>query len=105
MLDASIRADDDGFRLAYDPTIAVPLQVAAAQEGGIQDMDLWKTWEQVHCPVLVLRGGRSDVLSADTAERMKKKDGVMLIEYPDVGHAPSLLEPQQIAAVIAWLNS
>jgi hypothetical protein len=32
------------------------------------------------------------------------KPGVTLVELPGVGHAPSLMEPDQIAPVVRWLT-
>jgi pimeloyl-ACP methyl ester carboxylesterase len=51
--------------------------------------------------VLILRGERSDLLSADIAERMLERlDGdAELVVIPDVGHTPSLEEPEAQAAM------
>jgi len=51
-------------------------------------------------PVLVLRGGLSDILSADTAARMAARGpDIELVTLSDVGHAPTLDEPESIAAI------
>ncbi|MBU1462536.1 MAG: alpha/beta hydrolase, partial [Alphaproteobacteria bacterium] len=50
---------------------------------------------------LLLRGERSDLLSAQTAQRMVADIGAKaeLATIPDVGHAPALDEPESIAAI------
>jgi pimeloyl-ACP methyl ester carboxylesterase len=45
-------------------------------------------------PVLVVRGARSDILSAATAQRMAAAlPQAELVTVPGVGHAPTLDEP------------
>jgi pimeloyl-ACP methyl ester carboxylesterase len=85
--------------LHYDPGLA-----AAFKEGFDNDVDLWPVWELVKCPVLILRGAESDILLKETAEEMLTRGPVSeLIEFPDIGHAPTLMDPAQIAAVREWL--
>ena len=38
-----------------------------------QDLNLWAVWEDIRCPILLLRGTESDVLSAEIVERMLKR--------------------------------
>ena len=91
----SARRDHDGWRLHYDPRIREPfLQTAEA------DIDMWEGWERLACPILVLRGAESNILSAETAARMRcSKPGVQLVEFAGVGHAPALFARDQIATV------
>jgi len=90
---------DGGFGLAYDPAIA-----GAFKAGPIADVDLWPIWDRIQCPVLVLRGARSDLLLPGTAARMASKANVTLVEFPDCGHAPALMDAAQIGAVRDWLD-
>jgi pimeloyl-ACP methyl ester carboxylesterase len=83
------------YGLAYDPAIARGFEAAAG------DIDLSAVWDAVRCPVLVLRGAESDLLLPDTAHAMARKAEV--VEIPAVGHAPSLMVPEQIELVRAWL--
>jgi pimeloyl-ACP methyl ester carboxylesterase len=54
--------------------------------------------------VLVIRGGQSDLLTAETAEEMvRRKPGTQLVTFPECGHAPALMDPAQIAAIRGWL--
>jgi len=88
-----------GFRLGYDPGIA-----QAFGEAPPEDVDLWGLWERITCPVLVLRGAESDLLTADDAQEMTRRGPpATLVEFPDCGHAPALMADDQIAVVRDWL--
>jgi pimeloyl-ACP methyl ester carboxylesterase len=67
-------------------------------------MDLWNIYDAVRCPTLVLRGAESDLLSRDTAAQMARRGPkAKVVEIPGVGHAPTLLNPDQIAIVRDFL--
>jgi pimeloyl-ACP methyl ester carboxylesterase len=56
------------------------------------------------CPVLILRGAKSDVLSAEIARKMVEAlPGARLVEVPGVGHAPVLTEPVAVKALEEFL--
>ncbi len=92
------RLDDGRVTLRYDPRIGDALRA-----GPIEDVDLWDTWAHVALPTLVVRGADSEILDAETAARMATRDGVELVEFAGVGHAPMLMADDQIAAVMDWL--
>jgi pimeloyl-ACP methyl ester carboxylesterase len=99
MTETSLRADGEGWRLHYDPGIAVPLRAWEPS-----DIDLWALWDRVACPVLVLRGAQSDLLLPETAaEMMRRGPPAEVVEVPGCGHAPALLEPAQTHLVRDWL--
>jgi pimeloyl-ACP methyl ester carboxylesterase len=53
----------------------------------------------------VLRGQYSDLLAADLAQEMTKRGPpTKLVEFPDCGHAPALMDHRQIGTVIHWLS-
>jgi len=88
-----------GWRQHYDPKIAEPFKDEFSEPA-----DLWPLWRAVRCPTLVLRGADSDVLLEETAQEMvRTKPDTTLIEFPDVGHAPMLMDADQIGAVRSWL--
>ena len=89
-----------GIGLAYDPAIAK----AAFGPEEPSDMEMWDIWEQIKCPVLVLRGAESDLLLPETVARMKASGpGCEAADIPGCGHAPSLMPADQIAIVRDWL--
>lgn len=97
----SARRDEaaEVWRLHYDPELAAPLK-----EGFVED--LWPLWEAITCPVLIVRGAESDILLHETAEEMLTRGPeAELIELPGIGHAPMLMDPDQIAVVRDWLLS
>lgn len=83
--------------LDYDQKIADPLR-APGGEGAI---DLWPTLDRLaDVPGLLLRGALSDVLSAATLDRMAARlPRAEAVTIPDVGHPPTLDEPESIAAI------
>lgn len=104
-LQHSIRpAPEGGVMLKTDPAIAQPLLAAAAANPGMA-VDLSAMWEQVKCPTLILRGEASDLLSKETASAMLSSN--LKAESHTIagcGHAPSLTTPEQIQAVMRFLD-
>jgi pimeloyl-ACP methyl ester carboxylesterase len=109
LLRHSVQKLEDGrWALRYDPAIGRAqsqwdreLPLGAEFMRGI---DVWPAWSQIRCPMLVLRGAESDVLTAATvAEMRKRKPDVQVVEFPGVGHAPALFEADQIAVVRKFL--
>ena len=84
----------------YDPKIAAPFK----KGWFVRDIKLWKYYDAVSCPVLVLRGTESDILRAADAQAMTERGPrVRLVEFPGIGHAPSLTTPEQIEIVREFL--
>ncbi len=81
----------------YDMKIAEPFNLPGGEAG----VDLWPTLDALAgIPTLLVRGGRSDILSAQTAARMVGRvPGMDLVTLPDAGHAPLLTEPEAFAAI------
>lgn len=88
---------DGKWNLLYDPAIAEGFTEVS------EDLDLTPTWQKVHCPVLVLRGANSELLTPETAASMAKGAKVTVREIPGVGHAPMMMSADQIATVIGFL--
>jgi pimeloyl-ACP methyl ester carboxylesterase len=89
----------EGVTLDYDPAIS---QLTKATDlSAIPDM-----WPQFAAfgpiPTAVVRGALSDLLSAETVEKMRAaKPDLIVAEVPGVGHAPLLDEPEAWAAIKA----
>jgi len=81
----------------YDMKIAEPIQALDTEE----QADLWPAWEALgRVPVMVLRGELSDLLSAQTLDEMlRRTPGAQAVTLPGVGHAPTLDEPESVAAI------
>ena len=97
-------ASGGGFTLHYDPSIAVPfrgLDEATAKAG---QAALWQLYDAIRARTLLLRGGDSDLLSTATALAMTQRGPrARLVEFPGVGHAPTLIAQDQVEAVAAFL--
>jgi pimeloyl-ACP methyl ester carboxylesterase len=94
---------EDKFTLAYDPAIAYMFKQHIEMEMG--DVDLWPMWNEVTCPVLLLRGETSDILPQNIAKEMvENKPGTDFVEFKGMGHAPSLMLPEQIHLISDWLG-
>lgn len=96
-----VRKQPDGsYRLHYDPAIALPF---AADING-QDIALWNLYDAIQAQTLLLRGAQSDLLRHDTAEEMTRRGPkAKLVEFAGIGHAPTLMHVDQIAAVRGFL--
>jgi cobalt-zinc-cadmium efflux system protein len=82
----------------YDPDIAVPFALVNPIMAKAGEMAMWHAFKQIHIPMLIVRGGDSDLLSAKTvAEMCKVNPYVRSIEIPGVGHAPAFVKPEQVA--------
>ncbi|MDM0108417.1 alpha/beta hydrolase [Variovorax sp. J22R24] len=93
-----------GVRFHFDPGIArrfaIPIYL---------DIVLWQLWDKIDCQVLILRGEDSDLLTESTTREMlsrgpaAKAGKVVMARIPDCGHAPALMDDQQIALIKEFL--
>ena len=96
------RHPDGRWRVHHDPAIAEPILAGGT---GAPD-SLWGVWDAIDCPVTVLRGADSDVLSDATLETMAaRKPGTGVERFEGVGHAPTLIAEDQVAAVLRFLGA
>jgi pimeloyl-ACP methyl ester carboxylesterase len=101
-----LKADDGAFVSHYDPAIAVPVRGVTRELAAAGEAMLWASYDRVACPVLLLRGADSDLLSRATAEAMTQRGPkAQLREFAGVGHAPMLIAEDQVATVREFLRS
>ncbi|WP_066794423.1 alpha/beta fold hydrolase [Sphingomonas soli] len=83
--------------LDYDMKIAEPFRVP----GNEAAPDMWPTIDALQGkPLLVVRGERSDILSAPVAAKMVQRvKDAELVTVPGIGHAPTLDEPEAVAGI------
>ena len=101
----TFRQGADGPELDYDPAITIPLGKPPAR------LSLWLAGFLFRRlarrrPVLLIRGGESDIISAEIAERMQRMAPQMLrVDVPGVGHAPMLTEPEAVDGIEQFLRT
>jgi pimeloyl-ACP methyl ester carboxylesterase len=104
------RVDEEGkYQLRYDPGIGENLHGHIDPEFPLgpdllRGIDLWSIWGKLECPVLVLRGAESEVLTQKILDEMRsRKPDLEVAEFAGVGHAPALMSADQIAVVKRFL--
>jgi pimeloyl-ACP methyl ester carboxylesterase len=99
-----LKPDGDGYQPHYDPGIAVPFRHVTPELAAAGEALLWQAYDRIASPTLVLRGADSDLLTPATALAMTQRGPrARLCEFTGVGHAPTLIAPDQRAAVRAFL--
>ena len=85
----------------YDMGIAQPFHTDAAPAAA----DLWPAFEALKGrPLALLRGETSAIISRETAAEMKRRvPELAVVTIPRTGHAPTLAEPESLAAIDALL--
>jgi len=96
--------DGEGYKSHYDPAIAVPVRAMTPEIAAAGEATLWHCYDHIRAPTLLLRGAASDVLSAETAQAMTQRGPkARLHEFAGIGHAPTLVQPEQRAVVRSFL--
>jgi pimeloyl-ACP methyl ester carboxylesterase len=101
---SAVTGEAGRVRFHFDPEISrrfsIPIWL---------DIVLWPVWDAVDCPVLIMRGEDSDLLTRATVQEMRRRGRaaesgqVTSIELPGCGHAPALMAMDQIDAVTRFL--
>ncbi len=102
-----VRPLNDGsgtLTLHYDPAISLPFG-SVTQASAVQgEAMLWQLYDGITAQTLLMRGAQSDLLSHDTAMAMVQRGPkARLVEFAGVGHAPTLVQPDQVEVVSAFL--
>jgi pimeloyl-ACP methyl ester carboxylesterase len=102
---SAVEEPDGQWRFHFDPAIAMRFGIPIWL-----DVVLWHLWDRVECPVLIVRGAESDLLSADTVRAMlargpaARAGKVSSVELPGCGHAPALMDAAQVAVIRNFLH-
>jgi pimeloyl-ACP methyl ester carboxylesterase len=66
----------------------------------------WELYETIRCPTLLVRGGTSDLLLQETAEKMTTVGPKCELRVlPGIGHAPAFNTDEQVDMVIKFFQS
>jgi pimeloyl-ACP methyl ester carboxylesterase len=101
MADTSMRRTDEGrVTVHYDPNIVSQITHQNA------DLDLWDDYDEITAKTLLIRGANSDVLPAPVAaEMVRRGPKPRLVEFPGIGHAPTLASEAEIELLRRFLKS
>jgi len=88
----------------YDPKLALNLQGITPDQ---PVPALWKEFDALaEVPVMVIRGGNSDLLAEATVEQMRaRRNSLDVVEVPGEGHVPRLSAPALIRRIAAFVAS
>jgi len=103
MVKRNCREENGEIRFDYDMAIAEPFKTV----GPTPAIDPWPFFIALGAkPLLIVRGEKSDLLTAETAEKMlAAAPGSKLAVIPGVGHAPELSEPEAVGAIDEFLSN
>jgi pimeloyl-ACP methyl ester carboxylesterase len=105
-LKPAVQDGKDGFTARCDPGIAVPFKAVTPELAAAGEALLWQSYDRLRCRTLLLRGAESDLLSRDTALAMTQRGPrAHLHEFAGVGHAPTLVQAEQIEVLRSFLLS
>ncbi len=94
-----LREQKDGQWIRhYDPALALAFSSFTQESAAQSETALWAVYDAIQCPVLLVRGSESDLLSRETANLMTQRGPrAALTELAGIGHAPTFMQPEQIA--------
>jgi pimeloyl-ACP methyl ester carboxylesterase len=102
--DVLVQNGDGQWTRHYDLGLAKPFAAITPQQAAQDQQMLWQAYDAIRCPTLLVRGGQSDLLSRATADEMTRRGPKpRLVEFAGVGHAPTFVHDDQIAAARAFL--
>lgn len=98
-VDGSRRLPDGRFAPHYDPDI-----IGAFDESA-PPLDLWSAFSSIRCPILVVQGGESDVLTDNIVARMQSRaSSLKVVQIAGCGHAPGLHLNEHLVPLLSFLN-
>jgi pimeloyl-ACP methyl ester carboxylesterase len=77
----------NGFSPHYDPRI---FSKELTLDTSMLPDTLWACLDGCGCPVLLLHGKKSDLITEETVEKMRSKPHVQVVSFDDCGHTPQL---------------
>jgi len=95
-----------GWTLHYDPALAQAVHALTPEAAQHGEALLWQLYDQITAPTLLLRGAESDLLTPEVVQAMQQRGPrAQRHDLPGVGHAPTLVAEDQLAAVASFLLS
>ncbi len=97
---------DGRYERKLDPALSRRHESVSSEEwrawADAETKVLWDALARIPCPILIVRGAASDVLSSDTAERMvEAAPRATLVEIPRASHSVMLDNPEGLRSAVA----
>lgn len=93
--------DDGRFEVTRDPLFNQRFAAGLTGKGRPPQPDLWQAWQRIQCPVLVLRGSESNLLTLQIIARMvEAKRALRAIEIEGSGHNIPADNPDALIAAV-----
>lgn len=103
--DVLVQLPDGQWTRHYDLGLARPFVALTPDRVAQDEAQLWAAYDAIGCPTLLVRGEQSDLLSRATAEEMTRRGPkARLAQIAGVGHAPTFVQPAQIALAREFLT-
>lgn len=89
-----------GLAIKRDPIFRERARKALAGQAGPQE-DLWPLLGKLTCPLLILRGEKSDMVTPELVHRMVQENrGIQVVEVTDAGHNIPAEQPHAMAQAV-----
>ncbi|QNB07217.1 alpha/beta hydrolase [Herbaspirillum frisingense] len=100
-----LRQNEDGKWVRhYDLALALPFKLTTPEAASAAEQMLWAAYDAITCPTLLVRGAQSDLLLPEVAQEMTRRGPqARLVEFPEVGHAPTFMHAPQIEVARQFL--
>ena len=97
----ALKAVDGGYMLLRDPDYRnTQSQVAGAPKPRLRNLDVWHELARVTCPILFIRGLRSDRYTPEIMERMRRDFPHIPWGAVDSQHDVAVGAPEELVAVV-----
>ncbi len=92
------------WSMHYDPAIAQAFNAIGPELIAAGEVALWQAYTSITCPILIVHGALSDLLTEATVRKMLERNPHALrVDIPDVGHAPTFMSPDQLSIACEFL--
>lgn len=81
------------------PRVDRDVMVATVQENAHRDF--WDAWDEVRCPVLVVRAGKGMLKEQEAGRMAERRPGTRIAVVPDAGHDVHLDDPAAVYGELA----
>lgn len=96
-----LQPSEGGFVVKRDPFFREQFRrTLASGERPKLGVDMWQLIGEVKCPILSVRGTRSDLYAAETMEKMKRANARLTVCEVDAGHNIGAENPHALLAVL-----